>query len=127
MSTKSVIPVFAALLFLMTGLPAGALPDVYDADDDAGFIGIGRSVLSIDYMEVWENGVITSGGDYPYGRIWIILYDPRPYENRDLVQEAQWKRSDEIDRFEIPGPSSRGRWSNEDKNVECRSRKRSSI
>jgi hypothetical protein len=103
-----------SILFIILCTAAAALPEVTDVDGRSGFIDLGRDILTIDYMEVLDNGVITSGTDYPYGRIWVILYEPIPYENRDLVQDDQWKRNYEIDRFEIPGPSPRERWANDD-------------
>jgi len=114
MGHKWTIPSLALLLLLFTAGHTSALPAIYDADNDVRFIDLGSEVLAIDYLGIWDNRVLGSGTDYPYGHIWIILYQPEPYESRDLIEENTWNRSYEIDRFEIPGPSRDGLWENND-------------
>ena len=105
------------LLLLSVASRVPALPEIYDASGDRDFIFEGETTLAVDYLGVWNNGVFEDGVDYPYGRIWLILYKPEPYEKRGRMDEDDWNRRDELSRYELPGPSSRARWENGDECV----------
>ncbi len=101
------------ILITMPFSPASSSPVIFDADD-ARYIDEGFDILTIDYILVTDNLVTDTGFDYPYGKIWIILYEPEPYENLDLMEEENWDRSHELARIELPGPSGFDRWSDGD-------------
>ncbi len=111
-------PLLFTLAFLVVALfriAAHAQPEVYDAEEEGTlFITDGFDILCLDYLEVFDNGVQEDGTDFPYGRLWLIMYDPRPYEDQSEMNEDEWDRRDELERFELPGPSSQGRWGNDD-------------
>ncbi len=92
-------------------------PSIYDGSADGRFISEGFGVLTVDYVGVMDNCVTETGTDYPYGRIWLILYNPTPYEKMDLMEEDAWDRTLELCRYELPGPSSTGRWADGDEVV----------
>ncbi len=115
MTRKHAISLFFVIsTILMSGEQATGLPAVFDARDDARFIDMGVRTLSIDYIWVKDNAVTRSGSDYPNARLWLIMYEPEPYENVELMQEDRWNRSHEIARYELPGPTGDELWANGD-------------
>ncbi len=99
---------------LLLAGPVYTADGVYDATDDGIFIDQGFQILSVDYVHIIENDVLEDGTDYPYGRIWIAVYDPDPYEKMDNLSEESWERSDEYGRYALPGPSDSDRWADGD-------------
>ena len=94
--------------------PSSAEAVIIDGLGDSRSVESGTDVLTVDYIGIWINGVTETGTDYPYGRVWLILYDPTVYAKMDTMEEDAWNRADEVARYEIPGPSSTNRWANGD-------------
>jgi hypothetical protein len=108
---------FLVTIFIVPVLFSGAAVAnivIYDAAVDSFGIGEGDRVLTIDYLYIDDNAVVETGTDYPYGRIWLVLYDPRHYDIKDMMGEEDWFASHELARLELPGPSSDGRWADGD-------------
>ena len=111
---KFSILILLALVLTAFPLTASALPELFDGEGDPEFIDLGSDILCLDYLGVWNNGVFEDAADYPYGKLWLIIYEPYNYEDMDEMEEEDWDRRDEIQRIELPGPSTRQRWRNDD-------------
>jgi hypothetical protein len=94
-----------------------AIPQAFDGTGNADLITQGQGLLCLDYLGVRDNRVQEDGADYPYGRLWLILYDPGHYDCRKEMKEEDWAPADELDRLQLPGPSDQARWSNDDEMV----------
>jgi len=110
------LSMFLTLLIALTAAssPLSAEAQIYDGLDSDEFISTGSDILTVDYIGLWDNEVAETGTDYPYGRIWLVLYPPEPYAKQDVMEEDGWNRADELARYEIPGPSSTDRWADGD-------------
>jgi len=110
MINKSATLLLAGAIFIALSAPVFALPGYYDGLDSTEFINEGRKILTIDYIGLWDNGVYEDGTDFPYGDLWIYIYEPDLYRWADELEESDWNRRHEIDRFRLPGQALRGMW-----------------
>lgn len=98
------------LMLIFSGSIANAFPEVVDLEDSRDFITDGYNILVLDDLSIWDNLVLEDGADYPFGTVWLILYDPDPYADMDEMFENKWNRSRELARYQVPGPRSQDRW-----------------
>jgi len=101
------------LILLLLATPSSAI-EICNEADNPDVITAGTNILTIDYLGIVDNGVTETGADPSYASLWLIIYDPRHYADIPEMNEDEWRRSHEIARFQIPGPSTQGRWRNDD-------------
>lgn len=107
----------AVLICLLPCAAGRAIPITFDASGSPDFKTSGKDILSLDYLRIVNNRVMPDGPDYPFGKIQAILYKPVRYENKHVLREPDWRPSDVIARYPIPGPSKDGRWANNDEST----------
>lgn len=110
---RSLAILIASTVLILPG-PVNAFPEVFDLKDNRAFILEGTNILHLDYLVIRDNLVTEDRQSYPLGKVWLIIYDPDPYTDMDTMSENKWRSSRELERYELPGPGSQGRWADGD-------------